>query len=319
MTTNDDKTITYVSGNKLDKDAFSELVLKARGDHRSLTEFAKECGVATSTLTRIVNRENTRASSIELLQSIAQNAEEGSKVTFEQLLGANGYVAVEVKMRAKGDKSSSIMNMAKKGIQSFFNALRLEDDEDAFEYDYNYDWDKMNDSEKEAYYSKTVKDIQKEDKYLIAPYREVVLNEILLKGYSISRVTTKMKYFETVKEISAIDFYLESNVLPEGIESWGFHIRPIEEEDVMQEVYQIFYRLYLMQPGKQNGKYTILVNNRRVYDELCDMLTFDHFKFRDPISIMLIDLESRRVVEEFIPSMEKESWEKSIFTEEGKA
>lgn len=72
----------------------SELVLAAKGD-RSVAEFARACGVSTSTLTRIINQQTAGRISDFLLAQIALNAAPGSGVTIVKLLNAQGRYAVD--------------------------------------------------------------------------------------------------------------------------------------------------------------------------------------------------------------------------------
>lgn len=74
----------------IDKEAFAELLLKAKGE-RTMKAFAEVCGVNPSTFTRILQRSNKGASSQELLEAIAKNAAPNSGVTLEALAKANGY------------------------------------------------------------------------------------------------------------------------------------------------------------------------------------------------------------------------------------
>ena len=85
----------YVAGRKMDPNLFSDLLLRAKGADRTLTEFAGLCHVSTSTLSRIVNKGNTRASTVDLLRAIAENTADNS-VTFAALMQANGYSRVEM-------------------------------------------------------------------------------------------------------------------------------------------------------------------------------------------------------------------------------
>lgn len=68
---------------------YSELVKDAKGDKTS-QQFAEECGVNTSTITRIINRQNKGASKYELIKAIADHADPNSGVTLEALMEANG-------------------------------------------------------------------------------------------------------------------------------------------------------------------------------------------------------------------------------------
>lgn len=80
----------FTKTHEIDKDKFAELVVAAQGN-RSLRSFAAACGVYASTLTRIIQKANKGASSPELIESIAENADPKSGVTIELLANANGY------------------------------------------------------------------------------------------------------------------------------------------------------------------------------------------------------------------------------------
>ena len=66
----------------------SYLTFKAKGSKRSINEFAKECGVSPSTISRIINKKNTTPNSDKLIKAIAENADIDSEVTLDMLLDA---------------------------------------------------------------------------------------------------------------------------------------------------------------------------------------------------------------------------------------
>ena len=75
----------------VNKALFADLLFAAKGDNRTMKDFALACGTYPSTFTRIVQQANKGASSLDLLRSIAANAALDSEVTFEALASANGY------------------------------------------------------------------------------------------------------------------------------------------------------------------------------------------------------------------------------------
>ena len=81
----------YIRTGKADLEVLSQLVLSAKGE-RSMNDFANECGVNTSTISRIINMKNTTACSDEVLVAISKAADPNSGVTLEKLLAANGMV-----------------------------------------------------------------------------------------------------------------------------------------------------------------------------------------------------------------------------------
>lgn len=81
--------------NNLNKDKYnaeliSDLFLSAKGPHRTAVEFCKECDISTPTFSRYLNGHNKRPCPIEMLRKIAEHADSNSKVTYEQLIAANG-------------------------------------------------------------------------------------------------------------------------------------------------------------------------------------------------------------------------------------
>lgn len=80
---------TYKNG-KFDKDEYARLVNLAKGPNRSINQFANDVGVPYTTISRILKKENSTASSDRILVAIAENAAPGSLVTIDMLRKANG-------------------------------------------------------------------------------------------------------------------------------------------------------------------------------------------------------------------------------------
>lgn len=84
---NDEIDITKFSAEC--RDELARLLVKAKGGGRTMKQFADECGVYPSTLSRIVNKQNNGPSKEELIRSIAEHADPESGVTLEALMRAN--------------------------------------------------------------------------------------------------------------------------------------------------------------------------------------------------------------------------------------
>lgn len=69
---------------------FAELVLQAKGETRTMQQFAADLGTHPSTLSRIVHMKNTGPSAESLLKAIAEQADPESGVTFDMLMEVNG-------------------------------------------------------------------------------------------------------------------------------------------------------------------------------------------------------------------------------------
>lgn len=87
----------YTLVRKCDKETLATLVNMAKGESRTMKEYADACGIDPSTLSRIVNRKNRGKSKIENIEKLAEHADPDSGVTLDMLLEANGYVSVQRK------------------------------------------------------------------------------------------------------------------------------------------------------------------------------------------------------------------------------
>ncbi|PRR82022.1 helix-turn-helix domain-containing protein [Clostridium vincentii] len=68
-----------------------ELIKLARGT-RSLTKFAKTCGISPGNLSKILNNENSQIPTPATLKKIAHNAQ--NNITLEQLMVAADYIPI---------------------------------------------------------------------------------------------------------------------------------------------------------------------------------------------------------------------------------
>jgi hypothetical protein len=91
--------VRYVPNGKPDTAALSQLILAAKGDGRTMAQFAEACGnvpgVSPSTFSRILNRTVKRPLSTILLKTIARNAANPEIVTYDKLLVANGMIRAD--------------------------------------------------------------------------------------------------------------------------------------------------------------------------------------------------------------------------------
>ena len=96
---NETQDVRYVPNGKPDTVALSQLILAAKGDERTMAQFAEACGnvpgVSPSTFSRILNRTVKRPLSTAVLKAIAQNAANPEIVTFDKLLVANGMIRAD--------------------------------------------------------------------------------------------------------------------------------------------------------------------------------------------------------------------------------
>lgn len=82
----------WINSRTPDTSELARLLLKAKGVHRNMTEFAKECGTSASTFSRIANCKIKQAIPTELLEAIAEHADPDSGVEKRHLFHANGMI-----------------------------------------------------------------------------------------------------------------------------------------------------------------------------------------------------------------------------------
>ncbi len=93
MSKKEQKSAEYVQAYVPDTEELAVLVLKARGDNRTMAEFSRICKVkGPSTFSRIVNELIDKPVSDELLEAIAKNAADPEDVTLDMLMRANGKI-----------------------------------------------------------------------------------------------------------------------------------------------------------------------------------------------------------------------------------
>ena len=66
-----------------DMETLADLTKRAKGDERSINEFARVCGVSPSTISRLINKKNTTPNKDSLIKAIADNAVPESGVTLD--------------------------------------------------------------------------------------------------------------------------------------------------------------------------------------------------------------------------------------------
>lgn len=94
------------------------LVMRAKGNSRTMQQFANEIGIPPSTLSRIVRQKNKTPSADRLMIDIARCADPDSGVKLEELRKANGYSGY-----MSENLATEIM------VDEIKNRLKLTDDE----------------------------------------------------------------------------------------------------------------------------------------------------------------------------------------------
>ena len=86
----------YVAALVPDKLKLAELIKRAKGESRTMVEFAEKCGVITaSSFSRIMHGNMTKPLSRELINAIFTNAVPTARITYEDLMRANGMIPAD--------------------------------------------------------------------------------------------------------------------------------------------------------------------------------------------------------------------------------
>lgn len=86
----------------------SDLIKQAQGN-RSLSKFARECGVSPSTLSRIINCVNNQSAKPETLKKIANHAQ--NNVTYDLLMAAAGYNSSDNSEQIESIETKTLINI----------------------------------------------------------------------------------------------------------------------------------------------------------------------------------------------------------------
>lgn len=82
----------YIRGKQVDKERLAYYIGLAKGIGRTMKQFAEECDVNPSTLSRIANKKLVGGSSEALMLAIFEHADPNSGLTLDALMDANGMV-----------------------------------------------------------------------------------------------------------------------------------------------------------------------------------------------------------------------------------
>lgn len=89
-----DSKSEYIRISDVNREEAARLLIKAKGNGRSMRQFADECGVNHSTFSRIANKMFKGASTEKLIRTIAEHADPESGITLDALMAANGMARI---------------------------------------------------------------------------------------------------------------------------------------------------------------------------------------------------------------------------------
>lgn len=297
----------YVRSREPDMEKMAELTARAKGD-RSLADFADDCGLNISTLSRIINMKNSGPSVDEVLVRIARNADSESGVTIDDLLLAAGKERVEGGMSAKEtmerleeEESEEVKQMAfsvaerirersESGTEISRIIPRVSDISMVAEEMAEYGANGRTDSAKRILSYQT---------YLEASvYRQSVLDALIALGYQVS-LENDLTAIRGIEFDCYAEFKLKTNALePEGLDKWAFIKLRRTGNRASRDVTNYFGMMFVNNPVKDGTRITLLVEDKATYDILRN--TLEGVEIPASFSLMLLDTKDRKVVSEFV-------------------
>lgn len=201
--TNMTGNIEYIKMTNSESGQFSEYVLRAKGENRSLTEFAKQCGVNVSTLSRIVNKKNQGPSSDALVASIARNADPDSGITLDMLMNAQGKYKADQKIVVERSykyktKYEEIMREALRDL-----GYKVEDIEVRSKVqmcDFAFRTNAIKEEGINKWVFETISDINELDRALMRLYGQLYISSTFEQGMKISVLINNKKAYDALIE-----------------------------------------------------------------------------------------------------------------------
>lgn len=244
----------------------AELTSKAKGG-RTVTEFAAQCGVNASTMSRIMNGKISSPISDELLVSIAANADPESGVTFEALLNAHGVKLPDIEGFT---------------VAHDFQHLLLH---------------KMADLGATTDADGTTTFAGRGESRMEQNAREIIQNDLLTKGFKVS-VERGVDLLEGVMFPYIADFVIETDALEsDGLVKWAFNVVGNPTRNIIGRLDRIFSSAYLDNPSAKGLKLTIVTFDKPSFYRLMGEL--EGRALRDCVSVMMLNAKERCVQYEF--------------------
>lgn len=278
------------------KERLAELTLKAKGEKRSLNEFASACGVSASTLSRVINQKTTKPNSDDLIAAIAENADPDSGVTLQDLIEAHGLALITLKHQTLIDgrmvagktrtPTQIILEMAENASQSISSS-----------------------SASSQLLTNAARFIK--ESAIERTAREIIQNELLLRGYQVS-ITMNRNVISTPSLRYIADFVVETNALEDcGISQWAFDIQNGVHRPILHKLSWMFGAAYIDSTIQRGIKLSLVTSDKAEFDEVKSR--FSAIKIQDCISVVLLDTLKRCVIDEFQIPMSAEKKPKYVF------
>ncbi len=263
----------------LNKEELADLVMKAKGEHRSMAQFARECKVkGPSTFSRIVNRLIDKPISDELIVAIAENAADKEAVTVEKLMRANGKIAKEEfvggKVPTQENKESHAQEL-KKTESNIRNVI-------------------LNDFYDRGYVVMVYPSLMKTEKLSAEPSMKMAKSMLAVLPASTHALQMRSSFAVHIQGRDPLywNFILADVDLPEEL------VENCSGRELLTKVMDYLAPLFLRdawEPQVLTGfKNTFVFTKEKVYKAFCDMM--QDVKVNTWMSVMLVDSKERVIL-----------------------
>ena len=258
----------YVQRKMPDKEQLAQLIIEARGEDRTMAQFAEECGKSPSAFSRLVNSNYTmvRALSPYVISAIAQYSA-STKVTYDALMHANGYITKDEDNRMETD----IRSANSPGYFEFKEKIKK--------------CIVMNLLEK----GKTIKQLSRENYEFPKSSYRLWYQSALLYLEIDGEEKTCVRYF------AAIDLTSDENGTLKVI-----GVNPGKETDMAANVFRDHADIFLMDAWEPEAladvKTVFVFGKEAVFNEFVRLAS--EVKINSRMSAMLVDVQEEKVVEE---------------------
>ena len=291
----------YVRVREPDYKELARLTDQAKGEGRSLSEFARECGVSKATMSRILNCNCTSPVTDSIIAQIAVHRSPESGVTITALLDAHGLAPVEAVSKAPEEVLARISarkaaeggacKASGKHASTTVKAPGAKEDS-AVETSAKSSADGLPGSMDTADAGTSGPYTREASTYAaqnerIKRFRNAVLSALLERGCSVT-LDGDMTAIRGIEFDMLADFVLKTDALKaEGTTRWAFAMLNEKNFSAVYALDHYFGMMYLNHPSEMSTRVTLITEDLRTIRVLKD--AYDGCRIPDSFSVMLID------------------------------
>ena len=265
---------------KPDMQRIAELTMKARGGRTSVA-FADDCGLAPSTITRLLKGDFKRSISEDVIAAVAVNSEDRSTAWFKAYLDAYG---VELPA-ARTHTEEEVLPL----YEDFFEQVKQQ---------YTLSRRTM---------ENPVPEVTQRQEDILQRNIDILLATIARKGGAITFLQDQDALKGKGVPIRA-DFVISTDALSaEHVYEWAFRIDTTLGGQFIHSITDIAQEAYFARPAEKGYRYTVITNDLKTYYQTRLDLQSHYSRAYDSISVMYIDLRAGAVGAEFVIPRDTES------------